>query len=100
MACSAQSVTIESYPDSAVSSSVTPSEDTALLRDRRRRHSFDNARKNSCDYDGDAVFLRVELFLAELERRMHWIEQYRKSHMVQIDASLRRGYATLDEVNR
>ncbi|ODM23699.1 hypothetical protein SI65_01288 [Aspergillus cristatus] len=101
MACSAQSMTIESYPDIAdvaASSSATPQEETSLLRDRRRRHSFHNARKNSCDYDGDAVYLRVELFLAELERRMHWIEQYRKSHMVQIDASLRRGYATLEAV--
>lgn len=61
MACSAQSMTIESYPDSAVSSSATPNEETSLLRDRRRRHSFDNARKSSCDYDGDAVYLRVSL---------------------------------------
>ena len=54
-------MTIESYPDTAVSSSATPSEETALLRDRRRRHSFDNTRKNSCDYDGEAVYLRVSL---------------------------------------
>lgn len=65
MACSAQSMTIESYPDTAVSSSATPSEETALLRDRRRRHSYDNARKNSCDYDGDAVYLRVSVLLWE-----------------------------------
>ncbi|KAE8159172.1 HlyIII-domain-containing protein [Aspergillus tamarii] len=100
MACSAQSVTIESYPDDAAVSSAyaTPSDETALLRDRRRRHSFHAARKLSCDYDADAVFLRVELFLAELERRLHWLEDYRRSHMVQIDASLRRGYATLEAV--
>lgn len=64
MACSAQSMTIESYPDIAdvaASSSATPQEETSLLRDRRRRHSFHNARKNSCDYDGDAVYLRVSL---------------------------------------
>lgn len=67
MACSAQSMTIESYPDVtdvadvAASSSATPQEDTSLLRDRTRRHSFNNARKNSCDYDGDAVYLRVSL---------------------------------------
>ena len=40
----------------------------------------------------------MELFLAELERRMHWIEQYRKSHMVQIDSQLRSGYAALEAV--
>ncbi|KAL2837877.1 putative IZH family channel protein [Aspergillus pseudodeflectus] len=99
MACSAQSVTIESHLDDAFSSAyATPSEETSLLRDRRRRHSFHTARKLSCDYDADAIFLRVELFLAELERRLHWIEQYRRSHMVQIDASLRRAYATLEDV--
>ncbi|KAL5360995.1 hemolysin-III related-domain-containing protein [Aspergillus floccosus] len=100
MACSAQSMTIESYPDEALSTSYapTPTEETALVRDRRRRHSFHTARKLSCDYDADAVFLRVELFLTELERRMHWIEEYRQAHMVQIDSSLRRGYATLEAV--
>ncbi|OJJ06364.1 hypothetical protein ASPVEDRAFT_45755 [Aspergillus versicolor CBS 583.65] len=100
MACSAQSVTIESYLDNSAFSSAyaTPSEETSLLRDRKRRHSFHTARKLSCDYDADAVFLRVELFLAELERRLHWIEQYRRSHMVQIDTSLRRAYATLEAV--
>ncbi|KAL4868269.1 hypothetical protein BDV12DRAFT_170054 [Aspergillus spectabilis] len=97
MACSTQSVTIESYLDTAFSS-ATPSEETALLRDRKRRHSFHTARKLSCDYDADAIFLRVELFLTELERRLHWIEQYRRSHIVQIDASLRRAYTTLEAV--
>ncbi|KAL4891732.1 hemolysin-III related-domain-containing protein [Aspergillus ambiguus] len=100
MACSAQSMTIESYPDEAQSTSYapTPTEETSLVRDRRRRHSFHTARKLSCDYDADAVFLRVELFLAELERRMHWIEEYRQAHMVQIDSSLRRAYVTLEAV--
>ncbi|KAF4220402.1 hypothetical protein CNMCM8980_009678 [Aspergillus fumigatiaffinis] len=99
MACTTQSVTLESYPDATSTSfTSTPSEETSLLRDRRRRHSFHTARKLSCDYDGDAIFLRVELFLTELERRMHWIEQYRKSHMVQIDSSFRRAYATLEAV--
>ena len=59
MACSAQSMTIESYPEASSSSYATPSEETELLRDRRRRHSFHTARKLSCDYDADAVFLRV-----------------------------------------
>lgn len=41
---------------------------------------------------------QVELFLTELERRMSWIEQYRRSHMVHVDAGLRRAYATLEAV--
>ncbi|KAJ6104720.1 hypothetical protein N7523_011040 [Penicillium sp. IBT 18751x] len=100
MACSATSMTVESYPETAVSSSAaTPGEDTGLLRDRRRRHSYHAPRRLSCDtQDAESVFIRVELFLAELERRMHWIEQYRKSHMDQIDASMKRGYATLEAV--
>ncbi|KAJ5090933.1 hypothetical protein N7532_009617 [Penicillium argentinense] len=99
MACSASSMTVESYPEAISSGAATPGEETGLLRDRRRRHSYHAPRKLSCDYqDSDTVFIRVELFLAEMERRMHWIEQYRKSHMVQIDSSLRRGYATLEAV--
>ncbi|RMJ21278.1 IZH family channel protein, partial [Aspergillus sp. HF37] len=96
MACTASSMTIESYPENAAfsaASSATPSEEP-FLRDRRRRHSFHTSRKLSYDYDGDAV----ELFLTELERRMDWIEQYRKSHMVNIDAGLRRAYTTLEAV--
>ncbi|KAJ5094358.1 hypothetical protein N7456_010219 [Penicillium angulare] len=101
MTCTASSMTVESYPevDAIASSTATPNEETGLIRDRRRRHSYHAPRRLSCDYqDADTVFIRVELFLAELERRMHWIEQYRKSHMDQIDASLKRGYATLEAV--
>ncbi|KAJ5719745.1 hypothetical protein N7493_007323 [Penicillium malachiteum] len=100
MTCTTSSMTVESLEAEAVSSAIaTPGEETGLLRDRHRRHSYHAPRKLSCDYqDADTVFIRVELFLAELERRMHWIEQYRKSHMVQVDASLKRGYATLEAV--
>ncbi|KAJ6024696.1 hypothetical protein N7540_005493 [Penicillium herquei] len=100
MTCTTSSMTVESLEAEAVSSATaTPGEEIGLLRDRRRRHSYHAPRKLSCDYqDADTVFIRVELFLAELERRMHWIEQYRKSHMVQIDTSLKRGYATLEAV--
>lgn len=63
MACSAQSMTVESYPEEAAST-ATPSEETAMLRDRRRRHSFHTARKLSCDYDADAIYLKVGIFLS------------------------------------
>ncbi|CAI7669914.1 hypothetical protein N7533_013412 [Penicillium manginii] len=99
MACSSSSMTVESSSEAVAFSTATPTEETTLLRDRRRRHSYHAPRRLSCDYqDSDTVFIRVELFLAELERRMHWIEQYRKSHMVQIDSRLRSGYATLEAV--
>jgi hypothetical protein len=62
MTCSASSVTMESYAEGVASSTATPSEDTALLRDRRRRHSYHAPRKLSCDYqDADTVFIRVSL---------------------------------------
>ncbi|GAD93475.1 IZH family channel protein [Paecilomyces variotii No. 5] len=99
MACTAPSMTVESYPDGESTSCSTPTEESSLLRERRtRRHSFHAARRLSRDYDPDAIYLKVELFLAELERRMKWLEDYRKSHMDQIDASLKRGYATLEAV--
>ncbi|KAJ5895039.1 hypothetical protein N7495_006730 [Penicillium taxi] len=99
MACSVSSMTVESHPEAISSSISTPAEAEEISLKDRRRHSNHAPRKLSCDYsDPDTVFLRVELFLAELERRMHWIEQYRKSHMGPIDASLKRGYAALEAV--
>ncbi|KAM5492341.1 hypothetical protein McaMca56_007179 [Microsporum canis] len=37
----------------------------------------------------------VDLFLAELERRLQWLEDYRQSHILQIDSGLRRAYGAL-----
>lgn len=55
-------MTVESYPEAVSSSAATPGEDTALLRDRRRRHSYHAPRKLSCDYqDADTVFIRVSI---------------------------------------
>ncbi|KAG5302125.1 hemolysin-III family protein [Histoplasma ohiense] len=102
MACTAPSVTLESYayldPTSNASGLATPDERSGFLRNRRRRHSFHTNRRLSCDHDADAIFLRVELFLTEMERRLQWLEEYRQSHMTHIDARLRRGYATLVSV--
>ncbi|KAL1957577.1 hypothetical protein VTO42DRAFT_5688 [Malbranchea cinnamomea] len=96
MSCTATSVAVESSPAPEWASGCAPlTERTALLQRRRRRHSFHAARRLSCDYDADAIFLRVELFLAELERRLHWLEEYRQSHMAHIDSSLKRAYAAL-----
>jgi hypothetical protein len=57
---------MESYAGGVASSTATPSEDTALLRDRRRRHSYHVPRRLSCDYqDADTVFIRVSLTLED-----------------------------------
>ncbi|OJD17056.1 hypothetical protein ACJ73_08829 [Blastomyces percursus] len=102
MACTAPSLTVESYADldlaSNASGFATPNERANLLRNRRRRHSFHTNRRLSCDHDADAIFLRVELFLTEMERRLQWLEEYRQSHMTHIDARLKRGYAALVSV--
>ncbi|EEH20533.2 hypothetical protein PABG_02764 [Paracoccidioides brasiliensis Pb03] len=99
MPCTGPSVTLESYADSKQSSNASglavPDERANLLRNTRRRHSFHTSRRLSCDYDADAIFLRVELFLTEMERRLQWLEEYRQSHMTHIDARLKRGYAAL-----
>ncbi|PGH31233.1 hypothetical protein GX50_05970 [[Emmonsia] crescens] len=102
MACTGPSVTMESYTDSDPASNAsgwaTLDERAGLLRNRRRRHSFHTSRRLSCDYDADAIFLRVELYLTEMERRLQWLEEYRQSHMTHIDARLKRGYAALVSV--
>lgn len=62
MTCSASSMTMESHAEGVASSTATPTEDTSLLRDRRRRHSYHAPRKLSCDYqDADTIFIRVSL---------------------------------------
>lgn len=62
MTCTASSMTVESYPEAVSSSTSTPGEDTALLRDRRRRHSYHVPRRLSSDYqDADTVFIRVSI---------------------------------------
>ncbi|BDD61312.1 hypothetical protein MPDQ_001343 [Monascus purpureus] len=97
MTWTAPSMTVNS--SEAVSTACwAPAGETTLLRDRRHRHSFHSTRKLSVDYDADAIFLRVELFLAELERRLHRLEEYGKLHMQRFDMSLQTGYATLEAV--
>ncbi|PGH17856.1 hypothetical protein AJ80_04679 [Polytolypa hystricis UAMH7299] len=101
MTCTASSVTMESYSEgptrSTGSSHILPETSLDMLRHRRRRHSFHSpsSRRLSCDYDADAVFLRVELFLTEMERRLQCLEEYRQSHIAEIDSKLKRGYAAL-----
>ncbi|EEP77426.1 conserved hypothetical protein [Uncinocarpus reesii 1704] len=99
MACASPSMTVESHGNendiNAATGLLSPA---AILRNRRRRHSFHAARRLSCDYDADAIFLRVELFLADMERRLQWLEEYRQFHMVDIDSGLKRAYAALETV--
>lgn len=47
------------------------------------------------ELDADAVWIKVDLFVTELERRLQWLEQYGN---LQLDAGITRAYNTLDAV--
>ena len=53
---------MQSFAEEVASSTATPDENTAFLRERRRRHSYHAPRKLSCDWqDSDTVFIRVSI---------------------------------------
>ncbi|KAL8691445.1 MAG: hypothetical protein Q9218_003328 [Villophora microphyllina] len=62
---------------------------------RRRHSSYQSFRRHSYDLDADAIFMKVDLFISELERRLDWIESYGNLHL---DAGINRAYATLGAV--
>lgn len=98
MTCTASSVTIEQSTAVQASSTSCDDERTALLR-RGRRHSYDTSRtRQSSICSADAVFVRVDLFLTELRRRMDGLEKYRQDSVLQFDASLERAYHALRDV--
>lgn len=63
----------------------------------RRRHSTTTgqSRRHSVELDADAVWIKVDLFVSELERRLASLEQYGN---LQLDAGITRAYTTLDAV--
>ena len=98
MSCTATSVAVGSAPESRASSTSRDNERTSLLS-RGRRHSYDtNRRRQSSICSADAVFVRVDLFLTELRRRVDRVEKYRQDSLVHFDAQLERAYLALKEV--
>ena len=63
----------------------------------RRRHSCHHPTLSTEDdhTDSAVVFLRVDLFVSELERRLNWIEDYGN---LSLDAGFTRAYQTLSSV--
>jgi adiponectin receptor len=55
-------------------------------------------RRRSSICNPDAVFVRVDLFLSELKRRLDRLERYRQEQVLQFDAQLERGFAALQDV--
>ncbi|KAL8764372.1 MAG: hypothetical protein Q9184_000077 [Pyrenodesmia sp. 2 TL-2023] len=87
---------IELDPSLSDAYSTSASPHGGQVTNQRRRHSsYQAIRRLSYDLDADAIFMKVDLFIAELERRLDWIENYGNLHL---DAGINRAYATLDAV--
>lgn len=85
-------------PTRASSTSRETHERTSLLR-RGRRHSYDTFRPRSMSLcNADAIFVRVDLFLGELKRRLDRLDKYTSESRLQLDAQLERGYHALCDV--
>ncbi|KAI1619397.1 hemolysin-III related-domain-containing protein [Exophiala viscosa] len=98
MSCAVPTVTVESSSGSRASSTARYDERSSLLA-RGRRHSYNtSARRQSSVCNADAVFLRVDLFLAELKHRLDRLEKYRQESLVSFDNQLERAYQVLREV--
>ena len=103
MACSLGTLTVESSEhlptDQATSSARAEQDERAALFNRGRRHSYHTLRRRrSSVVDSDAFFMKVDLFLGELERRLEWLEEYRQERILHFDSKLKRGFATLQAV--
>ncbi|KAI9879824.1 MAG: hypothetical protein M1830_007006 [Pleopsidium flavum] len=95
MACSSSSLTVESYDEGSTARTSAFSPERQPLNQRRRHSSYHPLRRHSSDLDADATFLRVDLFLSGLERRLEWLESYGS---LRLDAGISRAYATLEAV--
>ena len=95
MACSAPSLILETHDAHSMAHTTATHSPTSPPSSRRRHSSYHPWRRCSHDADPDAVFLKVDLFISELERRLDWIEQYGN---LRLDATISRAYSTLNTV--
>ena len=99
MACAIGSLTVESSecPSTRASSTSRDTPEEPLLRGRR--HSYHTIRRRQSSIcDSDALFVRVDLFLTELETRLEWLQNYRQASISHLDTKLKQGYAALEAV--
>ncbi|KAI1329632.1 HlyIII-domain-containing protein [Xylariaceae sp. FL0255] len=98
MAC-ASSYSLGSAHDEPVATTSATSQDARPIQ-RRRRSSFVPSRRKSIVnhiIDGEeALLLKVDLFLSELERRLESFESY--GDLANLDASIAKTFATLQTV--
>ena len=95
MACRAPTLTLASRGSSIEAQSTATSPPFSPLNQRRRHSAHQPFRRNSYDLDSDTIFLKVDLFISELERRLDWIENYGN---LKLDAGIHRAYFTLDAI--
>lgn len=100
MSCSPGSLAIESPRWTPAAHSVDAFSEISqepLLRGRR--HSYHTIRRRTSSIcDSDALFVRVDIFLDELESRLEWLENYRQASIAQLDSKMKQGYAALEAV--
>ncbi|KAI9845486.1 MAG: hypothetical protein M1837_004824 [Sclerophora amabilis] len=96
MTCTHSTVTLQSAEEER------PSRPNPIYRSRsqpalrRRRHSSHQSRNSSSDCLGDdAILLKVDLFLLELERRLDSLESF---ETFSLDAGIARAHSTLQAV--
>ncbi|MCJ1419005.1 hypothetical protein MMC32_005356 [Xylographa parallela] len=101
MTCSSPSLTIGAAQESSTALNTGTSFERQPLTSRRRASSYRTARRNSNrrrhsgEISADAIYVKVDLFLKELERRLDWLENYGN---LQYDAGVSRAYSTLAAV--
>ncbi|MCJ1478038.1 hypothetical protein MMC13_006713 [Lambiella insularis] len=101
MTCSSPSLTLEAPHDSPAATSTGTSPERQPLIPRRRASSYrikrrhSSIRRHSGEVNADATYVKVDLFLKELERRLDWLENYGN---LQYDAGINRAFSTLAAV--
>jgi len=101
MSCAVSSLTVESSSSYSSDLSSTSAGSPQLDSQPRhaRRHSYDSPpSRRTHIVDADAIFVRVDLFLSELERRLEWLDTYRQERILHLDATLKQAYAALEAV--
>lgn len=95
MACATPIITMDARHHTFDGHSTATKSTASPLSQRRRHSAHQPIRHHSFDLDADAIFLKVDLFTSELERRLDWIEHFDN---LNLDAGINRAYSTLEAV--
>ncbi|KAI4134952.1 MAG: hypothetical protein LQ347_001088 [Umbilicaria vellea] len=95
MPCTSTSLTVESYDEPSTRRSTGAAAEKQQLSQRRRHSSYNVIRRQSYELNAEAIYLKVDLFVSELERRLDSLEKYGN---LQLDAGINRAYSALEAV--